>query len=106
MTQTDTPSTLPQARSPLAALRRPKLLIRAARLGLADYSRTRDLRRIMRTGAVPTPSNAVAALMNTEAELEECRRSGTSTYSVIRHVEVMIALMAEARLLPSGPRGA
>ncbi len=32
----------------LAELKRPRLLIRAARLGLAQYNRTRDLRRLMR----------------------------------------------------------
>ncbi len=30
----------------LSRLRRPKLLIRAARFGLADYNRERDLRRV------------------------------------------------------------
>ncbi|MGR3794768.1 DUF6477 family protein [Vannielia sp. SX4] len=85
---------------PLGGLRRPKLLIRAARLGLADYSRTRDLKRIMRVATLPAPTQAVRDLIRTEAEMEEGRQTGLSTYSVIRHVEVMIALLAEARLLP------
>ncbi|QDC11583.1 hypothetical protein FHY55_09995 [Oceanicola sp. D3] len=84
-------------------MRRPSLLIRAARLGLTDYSRTRDLKRIMRVTTLPAPTRAVRDLLETEAAMEEGRQEGLSTYSVIRHVEVMIALMAEARLLPHGP---
>ncbi|SIN92483.1 DUF6477 family protein [Vannielia litorea] len=92
-----------RTQGPLAHIRRPKLLIRAARLGLADYSRSRDLKRIMRVATLPAPTRAVRDLIATEAEMEEGRQTGLSTYSVIRHVEVMIALMAEAKLLPQGP---
>lgn len=84
----------------LSRLRRPKLLIRAARFGLAEYNRERDLRRVMRAPAAPAPANAVPRLMEEEARLEEIRKSGGAAYSPARHVEVLIALMAEARLLP------
>lgn len=84
----------------LAALRRPRLLIRAARFGLCDYNRDRDLRRLTRSETVPAPARALPALMETEAQLEEIRRAGDASYSVCRHVEVLIALMAEARLVP------
>lgn len=84
----------------LSSLRRPRLLIRAARLGLADYSRDRDLKRVMRAVSAPGPRAAVDRLLAVEAELEENRREGGASYSVARHVEVLIALMAEARLLP------
>ena len=84
----------------LANLRRPRLLIRAARFGQADYNRTRDLRRLLKSVTPPTPLRAVGALIDKEAALEETRRAGDASYSVSRHVEVLIALMAEARLLP------
>lgn len=101
LNQTDNATeTEAHAPGPLAGLRRPRLLIRAARFGLADYSRTRDLKRIMRVATLPMPSKAVKTLMDSEAEMEECRQTGTSGYSVIRHVELLIALMAEVRLLP------
>ena len=32
--------------------------------------------------------------------MEETRRAGDAAYSVSRHIEVLIALIAEARLLP------
>lgn len=88
----------------LAQLRRPRLLIRAARLGLAEYNRDRDLRRLMRTPAAPGPQAAVEGLIGEEARLEEGRKAGDAGYSVARHVEVLIALMAEAQLLPRGPQ--
>ena len=84
----------------LSSLRRPRLLIRAARFGLADYIRERDLKRLIKTQNLPGPATTVPRLMAAEAELEETRRAGDAGYSVARHVEVLIALMAEASLLP------
>ena len=81
----------------LANLRRPRLLMRAARFGLGDYRRERDLRRLVRCGM--SPEDTVPSLMSVEAELEETRLSGDASYSVTRHIEVLIALLAEARLL-------
>ncbi len=87
----------------VADLRRPQLLIRAARGGLVDYNRKRDLRRLMRTAEAPPPARAVTALLVEEERLEDIRRKGDATYSFARHIEVLIAMMAEARLLPRGP---
>lgn len=84
----------------LAKLRRPHLLIRAARFGMNDYDRKRDLRRLIRADAPPSPERALDRLMAEEAEIEDVRRAKTAGYSVARHVELLIAIMAEARLLP------
>ena len=83
----------------LRGLVRPSLLIRAARIGQADYRRKRDLGRLLRVSALPTPGAAVMALMEREAELDERRRTGGSGYAAAAHVEVLAALMAEARAL-------
>lgn len=88
------------ADTPLNALRRPSLLIRAARFGLADYRRERDLRRLTNSGTLPSPHRALGILMSEEDALEQTRRAGDATYSITRHIEVLIALMGEARLLP------
>ncbi|MCG6904204.1 MAG: DUF6477 family protein [Rhodobacter sp.] len=80
-------------------LRRPSLLLGAARHGLADYNRDRVLKRLTRSASVPSPKGAVSSLLGVEATLESARRSGDASYNVSRHVEVMIALLAEARLL-------
>ncbi len=90
----------------LRRLRRPKLLIRAARFGLAEYDRDRDLRRLMRVPFAPAPRKTVPRLIEEEARLEDIRKSGGAAYSPARHVEVLIALMAEARLLPREDRAA
>ena len=50
----------------LAALRRPKILIRAARAGLVDYRRERDLKRLLRQRA-PPPQQAIGSLLDEEA---------------------------------------
>jgi hypothetical protein len=86
----------------LANLRRPRLLIRAASCGLVDYRRDRDLKRLLRTN--PSPEVAVPHLLEEEARLEAIRRAGEVGYCVARHIEVLIALMAEVRLLPR-PQG-
>jgi len=83
----------------LKSLHRPRLLIRAARFGVTDYNRSRDLRRWIKDQGLPSPGQAIARLMNEEGQLEEKRVAGDASYSITRHVDVLIALMGEARLL-------
>lgn len=87
-------------RTLLADLRRPRLLIRAARFGVADYKRDRDLRRLINASTRATPEVAIPHLITAEEQMEQTRRAGDATYSVSRHIEVLIALIAETRLLP------
>ncbi len=82
----------------LANLRRPRLLIRAARHGIQDYRRERDLRRLINECPSSSPEAAPARLFSAEERVEETRRAGDAGYSIARHVELLIALMAEARL--------
>ncbi|PYF13006.1 hypothetical protein C8J30_101391 [Rhodobacter viridis] len=84
----------------MAQLRRPKLLIRAARFGQKDYERGRDLKRLLAARDLPRPEEALRALLAEEDALETARRDGAAGYSFLRHIEVLIAMMAEARLLP------
>ncbi|MGR3662019.1 MAG: DUF6477 family protein [Paracoccaceae bacterium] len=88
----------------LANIHRPRLLIRAARFGLEDYRRERDLKRLTHSNTLPSPVSAVSQLIAEEERQEDIRKSGDVSYRVSKHVEVLIALMAEARLLPKGPR--
>jgi len=81
----------------ITALRRPRLLVEAARHGLAWYDRPRHLRRLLGPGEARGPREAVLRLYELEHYLDEARRAGMAGYSVSRHVEVLIALMAEAR---------
>ena len=87
-----------EIRTLLDNLRRPRLLVRAARHGLQDYRRERDLARLIGRMMPAAESSAVPRLIEAEAEIEEVRRAGAAGYSIARHVELLIALMAEARL--------
>jgi hypothetical protein len=87
-----------EMRSCLTGLRRPQLLIRAARLGLSEYRRDRDLKRLL--ASEPAPDRSIPALLTEEEKLEATRQRGDAAYSVSRHIEVMIALMGEVSLLP------
>lgn len=84
----------------LQSIRRPRLLIRAARHGALEYNRNRDLKRLLRQESLPSPIRALRRLMDIEADLEGTRQAGSSDYSVGRHVDVLIAVMGEARLVP------
>lgn len=83
----------------LDGLRRPRLLIRTARIGAEDYRRDIHLPRLLGHGGLPRNAPALERLMDMEAGLDLSRRDGEAGYSTIRHVEVMIAMMGEARLL-------
>lgn len=81
----------------LAALRRPRILLAAARAGLADYRRERDLRRLRRSERA-APGATLGSLIAEERELEAHRAAGEATYNPRRHIAVLTALLAEARV--------
>lgn len=78
------------------ALRRPRLLMSAARHGLGEYRRARDLLRLL--GYCPSAAVAAMDLAEMEASAEAARRAGSPAWSCTRHVEVLIALLAERTL--------
>jgi hypothetical protein len=80
---------------PLPRLRRPRLLARAARAGMAIYRRERDLTGVLKDRA---GRNLVDALTEAEAACEALRRADSPAYSVARHVKLLTALLAEARI--------
>jgi len=88
----------------LTAIRRPRLLLRTARHGTVEYNRATDLRRILRLPATPAPGPAtVRALIALESQQEELRTRPPhevgNPWRAARHVEVLIALIAESRLM-------
>lgn len=86
------------AHSILRSMRRPKVLIRAARMGLSNYCRDTDLRFIARTNRTPALGAALDGLLCREGALEESRVKGEAHYSVHEHIRVLTALLAEARV--------
>ncbi len=90
--------------SRLTNLRRPRLLIRAARHGLGDYDRDSALGRLIDRDPRQTSDDIVRALLAAEAEIESHRKSGQAIYSLTRHIELLVALMCEARRLSKPPQ--
>jgi len=88
----------------LATLRRPRLLIRAARIGAQDYRRD-HLRSLLGYEALPRSGPALVRLIEMEASLEDNRREADARYSVARHVQVLVAMMGEARILRAAQPG-
>ena len=85
--------------SMLHTLHRPRLLMRAARIGAEQYSRTNHLPRLLGYGVLPRHGQALLKLMEIEAELNSQRKLSDAGYSLIRHVDVLIAMVGEARVL-------
>ncbi|AVO39433.1 DUF6477 family protein [Pukyongiella litopenaei] len=83
----------------LTTLRRPRLLIRAARMGVQDYRRDRHLQRLLGYGTLPRPAAALMRLIEMERAMNEQRRDDDAGYSLPRHLDVLIAMMGEAQLL-------
>ncbi|MEM9395397.1 MAG: DUF6477 family protein [Pseudomonadota bacterium] len=89
----------------LNSIRRPQTLMRAARFGLRDYDRQRDLKRLTKQPKAPSPQKALATLIALEETQEINRKEGFGTYSVGRHIEILAAIMGELRLLPERHAG-
>ncbi|MEM1236616.1 MAG: DUF6477 family protein [Pseudomonadota bacterium] len=83
----------------LSELRRPRLLISAARHGVMEYDRQGMLKKLLGQEALPCSAEAALRLMEIEAGHNEARINSDATYQTARHVDVLIALMAEASLL-------
>lgn len=86
------------SRRALAGLRRPPLLVQAARIGVPRYERATHLARILGAGVLPDPPTALTALLGIEAMEEAARTARAAGYRAARHVGVLIAIMAEAQL--------
>lgn len=81
---------------PMPRLRRPRLLVRAAKAGLGAYNRKRDLRRALKCEETPAPGTALPRLIAEEERLDQARRESAADYDVQQHLLLLIALIAEA----------
>jgi hypothetical protein len=73
--------------------------MRAARIGAQDYRRPAHLSRLLGYGTLPPVGAALGRLMELEEQKERERLSVNAGYSFREHVDLLIALLAEARLL-------
>jgi len=83
----------------VSSLKRPTLLVRTARHGIEDYNRVLHLRRLLKTETLPGPGKAIIKLLELEAVVDGQRLAKRAEYSVARHIEILVALMCEARIL-------
>lgn len=85
--------------SRLARLKRPKLLVRAMRFGVDDYRREAALPRLLHDERLPRHAEALIRLFEIEEEMNAARENRMGDYSAARHVEILIAIAGEARLM-------
>ncbi|MEQ8896764.1 MAG: DUF6477 family protein [Roseovarius sp.] len=88
----------------LTHLRRPALLIEAARIGVANYCREKTLRRHLGDLHHPDSGAMLETLLEIEEELNQLRRNDYAGYSPARHVDVVIAILGEVRLMRAAAR--
>ncbi|WP_010439677.1 DUF6477 family protein [Ruegeria conchae] len=82
----------------ITSLRRPRLLTRAAKIGAQDYNRDRHLQRLLGYGSVPGTGAALLRLLELEREVNAQRIEEDAAYSLVRHLDLLIALNGEAQL--------
>ncbi len=89
--------------SRLHALHRPPVLMRAGRIGAEQYRRCVHLRRLLDCAILPRSGSALLQLIEIEAQLNTQRKMADAGYNLIHHVEVIIAMIGEARVLRAAP---
>lgn len=83
----------------ITTLKRPSLLVRAARFGFDEYRRSVHLGRILQAEKLPGHADAIMQLLDIEAAVEARRLARAGDYRPARHVEILIAIAGEAALL-------
>lgn len=79
-------------------LKRPNMLVQAARFGVDDYKRGRHLRRCLGKETLPSPGQALVALLDFEKQINLERETKANAYNAPRHIDILTAIMAEAAL--------
>ncbi|MGV6805504.1 MAG: DUF6477 family protein [Ruegeria sp.] len=81
----------------ITSLRRPRLLVRAAKVGAQEYDRDRHLQRLFSFGDLPGSGAALMRLFELEREMNTQRCEGDAAYSLVRHLDLLIALIGEGQ---------
>lgn len=79
-------------------LRRPALLVRAAKHGVDFYDRNTHLRKYIAQDPYPGPGAVLMKLFEIEREQNDARREKRGDYAPSEHVDVLVAIMGEAQL--------
>ena len=84
--------------------RRPRLLVEAMRHALPRYERERVLPRVLECRIGGTGAWQLSDLLAIERDHEALRSAGSPLYSAERHVEALVALVAERERLVHADR--
>ncbi|WBU65508.1 DUF6477 family protein [Paracoccus aerodenitrificans] len=76
-------------------LRRPRILIRAAKAGLGGWSRGRDLPKLLGYSSVLSRAGALCMLYEREHIVDQARREGRADYDLHQHILLLIAILSE-----------
>ncbi len=79
----------------LSSLRRPRLLVRAARIGAEEFHRSIHLPRLLGHSDLSDGVKILDQLSGLERDIEQSRKAGELSYSISQHVDVLAALLAE-----------
>ena len=83
----------------LPKIKRPRILIKAAKIGLKHYEREKGLEQLLRLNKGAKPESVVEKLVAAEATINEQRVNGGASYSLDRHINLLTALLNEMCLL-------
>ena len=90
------------SRYKLSKLKRPKALITAARIGVNNYCRRRELSRILGFTYSGSNDELLEMRLEMEAEEEAKRLSNDPFYRLSRQIDILIALTSEAQTAYEG----
>ena len=83
----------------VVALKRPSMLVRAAKEGALGYRRKAHLRRYFGEHQQRCGADLLKKIMQLEAEQNVQRKAVQAEYSITQHVDILIALIGEAQIL-------
>lgn len=83
----------------VAALKRPSMLVRAAKEGALGYRREAHLRRYFGEQQQQCGADLLSKIMRLETEQNVQRKTAQAEYSITQHVDILIALVGEAQIL-------
>lgn len=85
----------------MGTMTRPRLIVRAARIGAEEYRREASLPRILQDPRLPKYAEALIRLREIEEEMNAMRVVNDANYSLPKHIDVLISMIGETRLLVS-----
>ena len=88
----------------LHSLKRPKILINAAKLGLETYNRVTCLGSFLTLSTNQPPAQILQSLIDKEGRLNQMRLQQHVQYNIALHVTVLTALIAETTEIESAQK--